>query len=815
MKFYLYFMIFLCMHFSAFSQSFSLAGKVVDSLNTPIEFANVIVLNPATNAIASFAVTNDEGKFKIVLEQAKDYVLKVSFVGYNTFEQSFTAKKENSENIIIELSVASDFLDEVQVVHEMPVTMSGDTLIYKTEAFTNGRERKLGEVLNKLPGMEVDENGEVIVQGKKVGKVLVDGKPFFEGDTKMATKNIPANAVDRVQVLKDYNEVGPMNGVKGDGDLALNIQLKEGKKNMIFGDITLGVGPEKRYLGHSNLFYYSPQLNVNLIADANNVGELAFTMQDYFRFSGGLSNIGAKAGSEIRLSNDELGFPLADRENAQSLDSKLTAFNFNYKPNKKWAHSGFFIGSESDNVFGNISSRTYLREDGNNEELLTTSLNAFNRSGLLKYGLTYTPSSETYIKYNAFGKLTALESTNNLISQFSKASNVIMEMEQQQPYSIQQQLNIYHTISESDVLSFESSYSHNLQDPTLGIDSEENPFLGLLPLAVSDRYRLFQERNITTNQSKTEANYYRILNKKNHLNFSTGLNFSDQQMNSKIDQITQEGLSQTLDSSIFKNELSYQFTNIYGGISSKSKVGSFVFSPGLYYHHYQLRQAQRNAVTNQDVNLLLPSFYTQWSISSVQNLSFKYRLSAEFIDIQKLAEGIIITDYNALFAGNNFLKNGLFHTYNLYYSFFNFFSGMNIFSNLTYSRKKDDFSPTVNFEGLERINSLINIAPVNESLTAMFSLDKKFNLFQMKLSGNINAFNTNTIINEEANLNQSLNQNYKTAVKTTFFKKMDVTFGYEHQLNIYESSRASNTFTNYMPFIIAGCTFLKTLRLKN
>ena len=139
---------------------------------------------------------------------------------------------------------------------------------------------------------------------------------------------------------------------------------------------------------------------------------------------------------------------------------------------------------------------------------------------------------------------------------------------------------------------------------------------------------------------------------------------------------------------------------------------------------------------------------------------------------------------------------------------------MNIFSNLTYSRKKDDFSPTVNFEGLERINSLINIAPVNESLTAMFSLDKKFNLFQMKLSGNINAFNTNTIINEEANLNQSLNQNYKTAVKTTFFKKMDVTFGYEHRLNIYESSRASNTFTNYMPFIIAGCTFLKHFDLK-
>ena len=113
------------------------------------------------------------------------------------------------------MSVASEFLDEVQELHKLPVTMSGDTIIYKTEHLRMGGRQNSGEELNKLPGMEVDENGEVIVQGKKVGKVLVDGKPFFEGDTKMATKNIPANAVDRVQVLKDYNEVGPIQWFKG------------------------------------------------------------------------------------------------------------------------------------------------------------------------------------------------------------------------------------------------------------------------------------------------------------------------------------------------------------------------------------------------------------------------------------------------------------------------------------------------------------------------------------------------------------------------------------------------------------------------
>src|SRR5690606_13895119 len=124
---------------------------------------------------------------------------------------------------------------------------------------------------------EVDDNGEVKVQGKKVDKVMVDGKNFFDGDTKLATKNLPANAVDRVQVLKNFNEVSPIRGLDNNESLALNIELKDGKKNLVFGDVTAGGGPKERYLGHANAFYYAPKLNLNLIADANNVGELAFT----------------------------------------------------------------------------------------------------------------------------------------------------------------------------------------------------------------------------------------------------------------------------------------------------------------------------------------------------------------------------------------------------------------------------------------------------------------------------------------------------------------------------------------------------------
>jgi hypothetical protein len=143
---------------------------------------------------------------------------------------------------VVRLKQNDTELGLVEVVSEMPVSMKGDTLTYKTDAFTTGTERKLEDVLEKLPGFQVDENGDVKVQGKNVDKVLVDGKPFFDGNTKLATKNLPANAVDRVQVLKNFNEVGPMRGMDTNETLALNIELKDGKKNMSLETSVLELG---------------------------------------------------------------------------------------------------------------------------------------------------------------------------------------------------------------------------------------------------------------------------------------------------------------------------------------------------------------------------------------------------------------------------------------------------------------------------------------------------------------------------------------------------------------------------------------------
>ncbi|PQJ21318.1 hypothetical protein [Nonlabens tegetincola] len=96
----------------------------------------------------------------------------------------------------------ADELDAINIVYEMPVSIKGDTIVYNADSFTNGTEDKLEDTLNKLPGVEVNEDGDILVEGKQVEKVMVEGKDFFEGDSRLATKNIPADAIDKVQVLR-------------------------------------------------------------------------------------------------------------------------------------------------------------------------------------------------------------------------------------------------------------------------------------------------------------------------------------------------------------------------------------------------------------------------------------------------------------------------------------------------------------------------------------------------------------------------------------------------------------------------------------
>jgi len=353
-------LMFLLVVTTSFSQ-IKFEGTIKDSIGSPLELANIVAINKVTNKMDSYAISNDSGRYKLNLEENTTYNIKVSYIGMKTADVAVDTK---TKNIIKDFILIEDNnLDEVELTYEMPVTISGDTLIYNADSFKNGTERKLEDVLKKLPGVEINDDGQIEVEGKVVGKVMVEGKDFFDGDSKLATKNIPANAVDKVQVLKNYSEVGQLSGVKNNQDnIAINIKLKEGKKNFWFGTVTAGTGiadNDGLYLAQPKLFYYSPKYSINVIGDLNNIGEVAFSRRDYFNFSGGFKAPSQGSGTNINLGGNSLGFLQLQNNRAKDINTKFGAANFSVSPNKALDIGGFGIFSSSRIDLQENSSRVY------------------------------------------------------------------------------------------------------------------------------------------------------------------------------------------------------------------------------------------------------------------------------------------------------------------------------------------------------------------------------------------------------------------------------------------------------------------------
>ena len=180
--------------FVAFGQQVTITGVVKDSLGGTLDMANVVAINQETKTLDGFGITDPNGRYKVNVKSNTTYSLKFSYLGFHPKELLIEVKDADLQRDIT-LIEQSENLDEVEVVYEMPVTIKGDTIVYNTDSFVTGTEKKLEDVLKKLPGVEINDDGEIEVEGKKVTKVMVDGKDFFDGDSKLAAKKYSCECI--------------------------------------------------------------------------------------------------------------------------------------------------------------------------------------------------------------------------------------------------------------------------------------------------------------------------------------------------------------------------------------------------------------------------------------------------------------------------------------------------------------------------------------------------------------------------------------------------------------------------------------------
>lgn len=249
---------------------------------SPLAFATVTYRPSGGNMVSGF--TNAEGLFRCELADSHTVEFRVAYFGYEPYEVSLVCGSGERK---ISMRRAAFQLKEVIVTERLPqVLEKKDTVVYDVKQFTNGQEWKLKEVLTKLPGIEVTHDNQVLYKGEQIKEVLVEGQTFFTGDAALAVRYIPADAVEKVEVLERYNEVASLQGSGINDKLALNIQLKAERKKLLFGDILAGTNIKARHTLHSNLFRYMPHTSMNHIGDFNTTDQAALTDVEMIRLVG-------------------------------------------------------------------------------------------------------------------------------------------------------------------------------------------------------------------------------------------------------------------------------------------------------------------------------------------------------------------------------------------------------------------------------------------------------------------------------------------------------------------------------------------------
>lgn len=327
---------------------------------------------PLQNAILQLYSLNDtvfkagtasdaDGKFSVAASPA-DYLLRVSYVGYNTHEAKVTVKKGKAVDLgSIELRVDAVALETAVVTAEVPpVTVSEDTLVYNTSAFRLPEGSMLEELIKKYPGVQIEEDGTIKINGKTVNRILLKGKDFFGTDKDMALKNVSASAVDKVKFYDKKSDFARVTGIDdGEEETVLDLQMKKGVEDGFFSNTDLGYGTKERYMFRNMSSYYNDNAQYTLIMSANNVGNAGFSDGRGRGFGGG--------GSGLRAPK-MAGFNFAHETSTVEIGGNIRA-NHNDTDSKSWTSSETFMPQTGRNQFSNSRSNNFSRSTGFNADM--------------------------------------------------------------------------------------------------------------------------------------------------------------------------------------------------------------------------------------------------------------------------------------------------------------------------------------------------------------------------------------------------------------------------------------------------------------
>jgi hypothetical protein len=768
----------------------TITGIVTDANKYPIPFTSVVLMNIEESTILSYSTTDDKGCYIVKLQKKGEFLLRISNFMYQNQEKNISIY---SNEII-----TANFILEETPVHLNEIIVKGrytgisygkDTIFYNPKIFTDGSEVVLGDVLNKLPGIEVDVGGNIKAHGKDVDKLLLNGQDFFAGNTQMATKNLSADIAESIEVLNNYSEYSMLNGFQSHEQTAINIGVNKNKLGKISGNISIGGGYENKYNINSNLLCINSKTMIALLAAKNNTGEEVFSINDYFRLQGGINEVMGNNGS-FEMSEEEQRL-LMPSNNIYAKTNAFSALNLSYQPKQKIKLNSYilFNTSQSDSEDSNLYTYNSLnRESYKLQEKSSSIVDNKLFSGYFK--INYNPSSTFSFIYNG--------SISNSIMENNEAINSISKNQQLYNYGIreinplitQHKAMLMKTLKKHIFLSsVKLNYSDRPNDYYLKTDSL------LLPLSLVEYDNWYYgKQNIKQdrlNGELTSAFLFR-LNKDYYLKPTLGVNFEKQSYTSFISENNPFEENKYMGDTLH-NELQFKLYDYYGSLEVVKNRGLFQFKMGTSAHIINFSKNITKQI-NYDKIRLNPVIELSLVFSEKHKFNTSFSKTINMNSIKSFSDKIIFDSYQSYFFDGSL--NYLYETqYNigLRYNLYDMFSNTMIIFTGNYNKGTHSISKNYLQEGiLSSVNSMTS--PNKEDFFSNLYLKKSVGFipwtinytgsyihsrFYNWLSGQLNRINTQIITNQfKMESKYQLPINIESYLKIEYLKNI-ISFGYK------------------------------------
>jgi hypothetical protein len=778
--------------YELFSQNITINGMVMDSvLKKPLNSATISLANAKDSSLLSFTRSEEDGYFEVKNVKAGKYLLSISYIGYEHLWLSLTVGANAKVDLgNIYLMDASKMTTVTVTARRPPVVINNDTVEFNSENFKTVPNAVVEDLLKKMPGIEVDKSGAITVNGKTVTKVFVNGKEMFTGDPKMATKNLAADAIDKIQVYDRKSDQAMFTGIDdGSEETAINLKMKKDRNNSTFGKLSAGGGTPERFDASGNVNRFNNDMQLSLVGAANNTNRQGFSNGDISSFSG--AGGGGRGGGGVTISFNGGGG--GTDNNAQGIATTLsTGVNYSNVFNDK--KTDFNANLAVSDVERNNNSKSFTQN--------LTPGNSFNRSSVSnsisdnqqqKFGsvidhkisesfsFKFTPNitrqHNTLVSNSedstslTDGTVTnrAITNSTNTTDALNASSNLLLRKKFAKKGR---------TISSTITNSYNESTSNGTQFTEQLFYAAGN----IINDSILDQVNI---RKGSTTAYSANVVYTEPITKKSLLEFNAYLNKSIGSSRREV-RDNNTGLLNT----DLSNEFNSDYTYTGGGINFRANQKKFNFSTGFSLQNTNLKgeNVSKNTKLSQDFQDILPTATFQYNFSQTKNFNINYRTSTQQPSITQLQPVLDQSNINYQSIGNPDLKRSYVHNLNLRYFASKILAQKNFFATLNASTtnnsivNKDSVLPSrvilskpVNVNGAYRINGSLNYG---------FGIKKIYSRFNFGINGGFN--------NNISYANGLLN----TIVTKSAGPSFSYTFQLEEVIDIDLSSRYSFSKTN-------------------